>query len=408
MGGNVTAISKSGKQTKAEKIPIKTIGRQKFVKVIQDLLKQINKDFKKLFKTELWTDEKQIANGFVFNGSTSFIMNPEIPDEEIIKYKESAGDLDIAVPEYQRGNLWEYLDSIDSKEVIQGVTYMGSNKPTKSSVGMQINCVFMLDFDGLRVPAQIDFEFLPFSETGIPTEWAKFSHSSSFDDCKAGVKAVHHKYILRALVGAMSVRSDIVIATNTSTYDNIKISKSVVNQNPRTLKFSVIRGIRQAYKPLLDPNGNPVYVDGKQVFKESPTSDGNYVTDVMEMFKLSFKNAENIEEDSKKFWSFMGVLDLLDKYADKEQIDKIHERYLQLLWEPGTGYNRGQELEALNPELDYKVKIGGYLKFIERFGLEDKSKEICPLYYQDYGQRLPKHLRNLEESFIWYLAKADF
>ena len=88
MGGNVTAISKSGKQTKAEKIPIKTIGRQKFVKVIQDLLKQINKDFKKLFKTELWTDEKQIANGFVFNGSTSFIMNPEIPDEEIILFRK--------------------------------------------------------------------------------------------------------------------------------------------------------------------------------------------------------------------------------------------------------------------------------------------------------------------------------
>ena len=109
----------------------------------------------------------------------------------------TAGDLDIAVPDFQRKNLWTYLDSIDSKEVIPGVTYMGSNRPKFSPNEDQINCVFVVDFDGidginmknsLKVPMQIDWEFLPFSETGLPSEWAKFSHSSSFEDAKAGIK----------------------------------------------------------------------------------------------------------------------------------------------------------------------------------------------------------------------------
>lgn len=395
-GGNVTAVSKSGEETKAEKIPIKKIGRKKFYNFIVKLLKQINKDYKKMFDSDLWTDESIIESGFVFNGSTSFIMDPSIPDEEVVQYKESAGDLDIAVPEYTKENLFNYLNSIDGKEVIKGARYMGSNKPTVSSIGEQINCVFVLDFDGLKVPAQIDWELLPFSETGIPTEWAKFSHSSSFDDCKAGVKAVHHKYLLRAIASGISVRDDIVVCTDKSTFNNVVLTKNKAHQNPRMLKFSVGRGFRVAYEPLLDPDGNPVYIEDKQVFKALPTSDSNFVTDVLEMFKLSLNPDENIEEsDVKKFWSFVGLLDLLEKYSDKKSIERIHDRYLELLW--GVRPQRAQELERNNPELDYKVKIGGYMKFIEKFGLPNKSVDVVAEYYNDYGKR------GVSESFKTYV-----
>lgn len=407
-GGNAIAVSKTGKQTKAEKIPIKKIGRKNFYNQVVKLFKQMNKDYRKMFGTDLWTDESIIENGFVFNGSTSFIMDPTIPDEEVVKYKETAGDLDIVVPEYTKENIFNYLQSKDQEEIIKGVRYMGSNKPTLSSIGGQINCVFVFDFDGLKVPAQVDFEFLPFSETGIPTEWAKFSHSSSFDDCKAGIKAVHHKYLLRSIASAISIRDDILICTDKSTYDNLKISKNKVHQNPRTLRFSVGRGLRIAYEPLLDPDGNPVYAEGKQVFKSIPTKDSTYVTDVAEIYKLTVKpnDVSDLENDLKKFWSFTGVLELLKKFTDKESIEKIHNRYIKLLWDyEGL---RGQELERDNPELDYKVKIGGYLKFIETFGLPDKSEDFVPLYYDGYGKGKAQADGELAESFRSYLKSKNF
>lgn len=394
-GGNVTVTSKKGTETKAQKIPIKTIGRDKFYKVVTDLLKKINKDFKKKFKTLLWTDETQIENGFTFNGSSSFIMDPNIPDEEIVKYKETAGDLDIAVPDFQKKNLWTYLNSIDSKEVIPGVTYMGSNRPKFSPNEDQINCVFVVDFDGLKVPMQIDWEFLPFSETGLPSEWAKFSHSSSFEDTKQGIKAVHHKYLLRALVYGISVRDDIVICTPKSTYDNYTISKSKNLVNPGMMKFSVDKGLRVAFEPLVDPEGNPVFDDGKQVFKEIPTKDSDYITDVTEILKLSINPSDLscLESDSKKFWSFTGLVELIKTYIPEKNWETINQKYVKLLWELKP---RSQELERNNPELDYKVKISGYRFFIDSLGLSDLSKDLINPYYDEYRitESKPSGFRN--------------
>ena len=382
-GGDETVTSKKGIKTKAQKIPLKKIGRSRFRKVVTDLLKKINNDFKKKFKTLLWTDETQIEKGITFNGSSSFIMDPNIPDEEIVKYKEVAGDIDVVVPDFQRKNIWDYLESIDSKEVIPGVTYMGCNRTKFSPIENQIICVFVADFDGLKVPMQMDLEFLPFSETGLPSEWAKFSHSSSFEDTKAGIKAVHHKYLLRALVYGISVRDDIVICTPKSTYDNYTISKSKNLISPGMMKFSVGKGLRVAFEPLVDPEGNPVFDNGKQVFKEIPTKDSDYVTDVAEILKLSINpsDAECLESDSKKFWSFTGLVELIKTYVPKENWETINQKYVSMLWELKP---KAQKLERYDPELDYKVKISGYKFFIDSLGLSDLSKDLINPYYDEY------------------------
>ena len=382
-GGDETVTSKKGIKTKAQKIPLKKIGRSRFRKVVTDLLKKINNDFKKKFKTLLWADETQIETGFTFNGSSSFIMDPNIPDEEIVKYKEVAGDIDVVVPDFQRKNIWDYLESIDSKEVIPGVTYMGCNRTKFSPIENQIICVFVADFDGLKVPMQMDLEFLPFSETGLPSEWAKFSHSSSFEDTKAGIKAVHHKYLLRALVYGISVRDDIVICTPKSTYDNYTISKSKNLISPGMMKFSVGKGLRVAFEPLVDPEGNPVFDNGKQVFKEIPTKDSDYVTDVAEILKLSINpsDAECLESDSKKFWSFTGLVELIKTYVPKENWETINQKYVSMLWELKP---KAQKLERYDPELDYKVKISGYKFFIDSLGLSDLSKDLINPYYDEY------------------------
>lgn len=169
MGGNaVGTVKKTGENTKALKIPIKDIGIKEFRAKVHSLLKEINALFEKKFKDKLWVREDLIMSGFMFNGSTSFIMDPEISDEEILKFKQSAGDMDIIVPEEHKENLWDLLDSLEDKEVLPGIIYKGSNRPTKSSVTDQINCVFLIDFEnGIRATAQIDWEFLTFEDSEI-------------------------------------------------------------------------------------------------------------------------------------------------------------------------------------------------------------------------------------------------
>ena len=76
MGGNVTALTHDGIQTRAEKIPVAEIGRSTFMKTIQVFLRTFNELFYKQYKTKIWKNEKEILNGIIFNGSTSFIMVP--------------------------------------------------------------------------------------------------------------------------------------------------------------------------------------------------------------------------------------------------------------------------------------------------------------------------------------------
>jgi stringent starvation protein B len=255
----------------------------------------------------------------------------------------------------------------------------------------------MVDFpNGQKAYAQVDFEFLEF-ENNKPTEWAKFSHSSSFDDAKINVKAVHHKYLIRALIGAASIREDIVIATQSSTPENITLSANKTHLIPKMLKFSVGKGIRIAYEPLIDPKtGKVIVLDGKQVYKEIPTKNSTYETIVAEIYKLSFKQLNSRESDVKLFGSFIGVIELMKKFLSKNEIKNTYIRYVELIW--GLKPQRAQELEFNNAELDFQIKFSGYQKFIKEFGMKDESVKLAEEYYKDYGQRGKIH-----ESFRDYL-----
>lgn len=211
-----------------------------------------------------------------------------------------------------------------------------------------------------------------------------------------GIKAVHHKYLIRALVGGASVRDDIVIATPTSTPDNIKITSSKAHAIPRMLKFSVGKGIRVAYEPMLDNEGKPIKYEGKEVYKEINGADNSYETVVANIYKLAFQQLEGHPEDVKRFESFVGVIELMKKFLNKRQIQDTYDRYVELLW--GVKPQRGQELEVGNPELDFQVKISGYQRLIKELKLKDESLALSKEYYAEYGKR-----GAIRESFRDYL-----
>jgi len=411
MGGNVTALYKSmGTKTSAEKIPVKKIGRKEFTNRFTALFVELNKIFYKTYDKKIWIDEKKLVDGSMYNGSTTYIFDQSIPDDEIVKYKESAGDIDIIVPDYLKEEIWTMLDSLEGKEVVKGITYMGSNKHTISAIGEQINGVFVAQFGDSKIAAQVDFEFTEVDSQGTPSEWAKFSHSSSFEDAKKNIKAVHHKYLIQGLVGGASMRDDIVIATPASTPLKIKLKKMKEGDIPRMLKFSVGRGIGAAYELMRNEDGEAIQIDGKDVYRELKTADRDYKTVVMEIYKLAFDRLEDNENDKKLFGSFVGVVELCNKYLNSKQKERTFLRYIDKLF--ALGKLHAQELESHDKNLDWQVKIAGveyiYKEIPELKKFKKAVDEQMEKYYAEWiGRRVSENYFKAALHNITYKEKYN-
>jgi hypothetical protein len=70
MGGNVKV-----KGIQAQKIPIKKIGLKKFQDNVKILLKELNKLFYRKYKEYIWPNTEVLNNSYVFNGSTSYLLD---------------------------------------------------------------------------------------------------------------------------------------------------------------------------------------------------------------------------------------------------------------------------------------------------------------------------------------------
>ena len=183
----------------------------------------------------------------------------------------------------------------------------------------------------------------------------------------------------------MSQLGDVVFATKTSTCEKLRISKA--KKSNHFLKFSVSKGIRVAYEPMIC-NGEQVYYDGKPVYKELPTDKSIYETEIKNIFKMLF-GKEPSKSEEEKMWSFVGLLDLINKYLNRKEIEFTFERFLELLWETKNGKNIAQELERDNPQLDYEIKKAAVEKFIDNFKfLKNKlDNNLIDEYYKNYGKK---------------------
>ena len=241
----------------------------------------------------------------------------------------------------------------------------------------------------IKTFSQVDFEFTEFEGSGeseMPMEFSRFGHSSSLFDAQAGFKGVAHKYLLRALAGGASLRTDVLILTNKATYEKpaFKKTKGEHITELRMEKFFVSKGLRKAYDPQFTPDGKPWVVDGKRVYKEKATSDSNYETSVKEMFKILFNDMDSGELD--KMWSFVGIVELMKKHLDKKSIKDTFERFLDLCW----GYG-GQKLERDDKNIDMEIKANAVNYMIAKIpGLKSYKKKIDEMterFYSTYDKK---------------------
>ena len=354
-GGNTTVQNTvNGKTYTGEKIDLHTINLNTFRSEFMGLFQTLNDLFYKEYKRKLWKPE-DLRDAVVFNGSSSFVMNSQYSEDEILKHKPLVGDIDITIPAEELKPMFLLLRKYENKRFGR-FTYKGTYRQNENAIGDQILTIFRLYLDeNTAINCQIDFEGVDFKD-GSPTEFARFGHSSSFEDAKENIKALHHKFLIQAVITSVSARPDVLIATPASTPDNIKQVAWNKLKPAKALKFSVTNGMRHCLAPMLDKNGKQVYFEGLAVYKEIPTKESKYEKDVLTIFNTAFKGKGNI----KDFHSFVGICRLIKQYCPKEQQKEILEHYFTTMFGPTAQKNEPQ-IEA-----DIALKRSG-LNYISKF-----------------------------------------
>jgi len=388
-GGNVRIETKSGDVVSADRIDLNNFSRQELVKKLLEFFHALNLEFEKKNNEKLWPNDSDLDNGHVFNGSSEHLFNSNISDKEFNQYKSKIGDVDITVPEDKKELLHTLLQNIEGKSVTSSSVFLGSKQDTVGE-GHQINCLVKIDN---KINVQIDFEFSGYSE-GKPSKFAKFSHSSDWEDIKAGFKGVLHKYLLQSVASISDIKTEeeAILLTPASTLQKIKVAKNFPERGLTFKKFSVGRGLRtDAYATVPDDSGKSFQIDGKTAYKERPTSDSNYVQDPEEIAKIIFGPKFNIE-DMKKINSFVGIIELCNKYFTSTNKQNLLTDFIRRLFGQGS-----QGLERDNPEGDYDIKRAGFQKLKQEFGITTVS---------DLPQQLSNLLKASEETLDSFQTKV--
>lgn len=373
-GGNVTVRNKYGEIiAQAEKIDLEKINLEDFRQVILDMFSSLNK------KLKLWPDFSQVESGFVFNGSSEFLMNPTVKENELSSVKSKFGDLDVTVPKQAMTKLFRHLNKNKQSYFTKDIKYIDQNQTELRKTN--INGIFFWEAENLYF--QIDFEGVDY-EKGKPTEFGKFSHSSSWTDIQEGIKGVAHKWLLIHLVSKMTKRPDVVLLTDKSpkTKDKLKISEAQDAIDPAEFSFSVDHGLRRRIKPVKD-----FEVDGKKVYEKIPTEKSEYVTDLKKIFEFVFGQTPT-SEDLENFKSFTGLISLIKKFdISSELIKDVFESMID-----NTMFGEyAQQMERDDAELDKETKMKIVDKMVEEFSylkpIKISAADTIEKFYETYGKK---------------------
>jgi len=389
-GGNCPVISRETGEVldDADRIDTSKINRKQLQDQLINLFRVLNTKFKNKYGTAIWNNFDVITKNQAFNGSSKHFFDDEITDEEFREVKKSMGDVDVIIPHGHLKKLYDLLADEENQRMTKDFIYLGQNKP--KFYGHQINSVFQLQSPKINV--QIDFEGTEYTKNEYtkkdePSEFAKFAHSSDWEDVRSNIKGYGHKILLVNIARAISKLKDaLVITPNSPTepVEDIRISNSASAKMPTNLAFSVDHGIRIKYEPLKDSKGNLIKIDGKQVYRELPTDPNKYEKNIGAMFTLIFDRKPE-GNDLKDFGSFSGIMRLFkSKNIDKKIIE---DTFISML--DKTFFGRGaQGIDAKDKNVDRDVKMKIVNKMISEFDylqkIFDSRKEQIEKYYDNY------------------------
>jgi hypothetical protein len=145
------------------------------------------------------------------------------------------------------------------------------------------------------------------------------------------------------------------------------------------LAFAVTKGLRFKLAPVMD-NGQQRELDGLKVFKEVPTKDSVYETNLLAMCKIFF-GPDFDPADVEKYWSFVGTLDLVKKYFTPEQQSNVILGFAYTLFGP-----QGQELYRGDPARDNEEKTAAFNFMTKALGVNYDQAAIKQLHTSYYSK----------------------
>ena len=357
----------------AQQIDLKVHQRNYIVPVLDKVLHAINSSFAQTYKAPLWKPALLQSRKFL-SGSSLHFFDTNISDDEFVAKKPKVGDIDTQVDKNQEQNLEAFLTSVQGK-MIGPAKCLGFSRGNE-----QFSSLWELQNPPIKV--QIDLEFVAF-EKDEPTQWAQFSHSSSWEDLNAGIKGVFHKYMMRSLTANSSTQKYVARQLK----KGVKISDEPVVDN--NLSFAVASkqggGMRTKYVPYNDPTtGNPMMKNGLPVMLQVAPGDSEYVQDLGQQYNMLFGQPGN-EADQKLMWSFVGIIQLANKYLQDDQRNAVAMAFEELLFGKGA-----QGLYKGDPKRDQAEKMVALstmvkqLKGIDGNAVINKAKQDGQTYYSTY------------------------
>jgi hypothetical protein len=200
---------------------------------------------------------------------------------------------------------------------------------------------------------QIDFEFVNYNEQNDIDEFDVFSKNSAWDDLKEGIKGFAKQQLLPAIYKAVYAVPGVV-------FQNKKDLPSKAQKGDEvSYKTFGPMGSRVKYNQVKDETGSPVSYEGKPAFREIPTEKSIFNRNLDVAFEEMFGKKPTPEE-LKKLWNYIGVLDLIEKYLNKDQIKLIYKRF-------------GKSLDDMGVDKEVSALI--LKKFKERFSYVGETNE---------------------------------
>ena len=328
-GGNVSSASPGWQgeaDQEAEEIDLKIHDRDFMVGQLGTLLAAQNESFKAAHGRYIW-DPKLLKSGKMFSGSSLTLFDVKgVSTQDFMNKlkKDKVGDIDTQVDQEIGDEVTAWLKSIIGKQVGNG-KFLGFNSSLSS--------IWLLDDPQVRI--QIDYELGPYNkDTNEPTEWFAYSHSSDYDDMAAGIKGVFHKYLNRAMTHANPTTKYVARVLKKS----VKISPEPVTD--ADLSFAVAGGqgggMSKKYKPYIDPEtGQPMEKDGIPVMQLLDPKDRDYIQNLDQQFQLNF-DAKRTAADKKLQNSFVGTIQLMNRFYTPEQNDQVTRSFLSILFDKGA------------------------------------------------------------------------
>jgi hypothetical protein len=380
-GGNV-AIGKH----QAQQINLQVTNRSYIVPILNKLLKDISIAYSQQHKTPLWEPKLLKSQQFLSGSSLHFFNVKDIPDQVFVEKKPKVGDIDTMVAKDKEENLEQFLSSMVDKK-IGSATLLGFQQGNE-----QFSSLWELQDPPIKI--QIDLEFVQFVNN-TPTAWSRFSHSSSWDDIQAGVKGVFHKFLIQSF-GVLTKKQFLlrkqVGRGKSRTWQDIPTEDNMISFAVSSKEGG---GLRAKYTPVVNPQTNePEVKDGLPVMMELPSS--GYEQDINKIFqnifgvKMSEKAAQKLED---KFWSFIGLLDVMNSLLDKEEKDRILRGFLNKLFGKGA-----QGLYKNDPERDIAEKNAALELLMKKTGAAPPEGLDIDQMRQEYIRSYKMTSESLEEE----------